>query len=86
MTDTKTPDEPTDRKHGLFGAIPPPNGRVGAHLVAATLDAVNELVSELLETAEQHKTVQPEISSQMAILAITVMEQTKSWLRQVTSA
>ncbi|NKY27737.1 hypothetical protein [Nocardia gamkensis] len=59
---------------------------IGAHLLSISLDVVNELVAELLETAEQHRTVAPQRAAQMAVLAIVLMEQTNIWLRQVARA
>ncbi|MBF6169106.1 hypothetical protein IU486_30845 [Streptomyces gardneri] len=72
----------------MNGSIQPSadDHRIGTHLVTATLDAVDETVTELLETAEHHKTVAPEISLQMVVLANTIMQETVHWLRQVTRA
>jgi hypothetical protein len=75
VTDTPGPIQPSNDEH-----------RLGAHLLTATLDAVDETVTELLETAEHHKTVAPEISVQMVVLANVIMNETTRWLRQVTSA
>lgn len=70
------------------GVIQPPatDRQIGVHLVTITLDSVDEIVTELLETAEHHMTVAPDLSQQMVVLAIRIMEETADWLRRVTSA
>ncbi|WP_174186440.1 hypothetical protein [Nocardia barduliensis] len=59
---------------------------ISAHLVNTVLEAVNETVAELLETAEHHMAVAPELCRQMVMLAINLMEATKMWLQQVVQA
>ncbi|WP_306359815.1 hypothetical protein [Nocardia sp. CC227C] len=59
---------------------------INIHLLNAALGAVSELTAELLETAEQHRTVAPHRAAQMMVLANVLMEQTDIWLRQVTRA
>ncbi|MDO3645671.1 hypothetical protein [Nocardia mangyaensis] len=55
---------------------------LGAHLISATLAAINEIVAELLETAELHQTSAPDLSRQMVKLATTIMANTTTWLHQ----
>ncbi|WP_216912757.1 hypothetical protein [Nocardia noduli] len=58
------------------------SSRLNGHLVELVLNAVDEAVSELLETAIHHQSVSPEYSARIIRLAITMMEETILWLGQ----
>jgi hypothetical protein len=58
---------------------------LAVHLVNKVLDSVNEIVADLLEIAEQHRSVAPEVSEAIAALAIRIMRETADSVRQWTA-
>ncbi|WP_280442614.1 hypothetical protein [Nocardia brasiliensis] len=58
---------------------------LSVHLVNEVLDSVNEIVADLLEVAEQHQSVAPEVSDAASALAMRIMREAADSLRQWTA-
>lgn len=74
MTNAHDPNEPQDARH---------HSPIALHFINVVLDTVDEATTNLLETAEHHRAVDPKTAESVARLAVLLMQTTRTWLQQV---